>query len=503
MAEATTGHVWRSRVRDRMRGQPIPLFVFGDATIPAASVWTGSRLWVEWFRGLGLTAGDRVVIALPPSPAWLMVAVACLWEDLTIVPCLPGSPNHVLDAMVRFDARLALAEQEDPAAAVVAPDRHGRPCQPVAARASRFAPSPQTRLILSTSGTCGRPTHAALSDRNLQAVLDSHAPELGITEQDVCLSVLPWTHAFGLVIDLMTAMFAGATIIRDPAGGREPHTLPALAERWGVTRACLVPLQAEKLSDSEQGRRFLASLRGGVIGGAPVGAALAEFLSTTRLCVGYGQTEASPGIALGRPGAWTERTIGRAVGCETRIDSNAHLLCRGDNVCDAVWREDMGIVPLPAGRWLDTGDLVTERPDGTMAFVGRADHAFKLGNGRLVNAPELEHALAAALAEPGCGWDGARVGVLITTRNHRTIDITMIAPDARTLETLTKSGSAVLRRVAEPVLGSLARHLGDITVRAACDIERDLKGQFVRPSRSHERERSIQQGTSPRFVHAA
>jgi len=475
MDDGKEGHVWRGRIRDRMRGRATPLFIFEYATIPAASVWTGSRLWVEHFRSAGLRAGDRVLLALDPSPAWLMIFVACLWEDLTIVPVQPSSSSITLEAMRRFDARLAIAAAEGSIPAVVSPDRHGCPTQLVAPREAVFLPSRDTRLILSTSGTCGRPTHAAISDRNLDAVLCSHIPELGLDEHDTCLSTLPWTHAFGLIIDLLTAIFAGATVVRDAANGRDVSRLPALADDWGVTRACMVPLQAAKLAESETGLRFLTSLQGGVIGGAPVDALLARILATTRLRVGYGQTEASPGIALGQPGQWSDRTIGMTIGCETSIDCHSHLLCRGDNVCDAVWSESLGVVRMPAGRWLDTGDLVSQSPDGTMAFVGRADHAFKLSNGRLVNAPELERGLAHVL--------GGHAVVLITTRDHRTIDITIVASDAETLRSVAARGDEGLRRVAEPILGSLMRHLGRCTVRADHDVERDVKGQFVRPQR--------------------
>jgi len=498
MADGEKRHVWRSRVRDRMRGRATPLFIFEHATIPAASVWTGSRLWVEYFRTASLKAGDRVLLALPPSPAWLMVFVACLWEDLTIVPVPPSSSSSILEAMKRFDARLAIAATEGLGPAVVSPDRHGRPTQPVALREAAFAPSPETRLILSTSGTCGRPTHAAISDRNLDAVLGSHIPQLGIDEHDVCLSTLPWTHAFGLIIDLLTAIFAGATVVRDPANGRDPSTLPALADHWGVTRACMVPLQAAKLAECETGRRFLTSLQGGVVGGAPVDSPLARVLATTRLRVGYGQTEASPGIALGQPGEWSSRTIGVTIGCETSIDSHSHLLCRGDNVCDAVWSESVGLVLMPAGRWLDTGDLVSQGPDGTMAFIGRADHAFKLSNGRLVNAPELERGLADSL--------GGHAVVLITTRDHRTIDITITASDAKTLRSVVARGDEGLRRVAEPILGSLMRHLGNCTVRADRDVQRDLKGQFVRPLRdthNTQDDRTDRKDSSSSLLHAA
>ena len=498
MADGEKRHVWRSRVRDRMRGRATPLFIFEHATIPAASVWTGSRLWVEYFRTASLKPGDRVLLAIPPSPAWLMIFVACLWEDLTIVPVPPSSSSSTLEAMRRFDTRLAIAAAEGSGPAVVSPDRHGRPTQPIAPREATFAPSPETRLILSTSGTCGKPTYAAISDRNLDAVLGSHIPELGLEEQDICLSTLPWTHAFGLIIDLLTAIFAGATVVRDPANGRDPSTLPALADDWGVTRACMVPLQAAKLAESENGRRFLTSLRGGVIGGAPVDTPLARILATTRLRVGYGQTEASPGIALGRPGQWSDRTIGLTIGCETIIDCHSHLLCRGDNVCDAVWSESVGLIPMRAGRWLDTGDLVSQGPDGTMAFTGRADHAFKLSNGRLVNAPELERGLADAL--------GGHADVIITTWDHRTIDIMVTSSDAQTLGAVAAFGDEGLRRMAEPILGSLMRHLGRCTVRADDDVERDVKGQFVRPQRyAHPTQDNYIgcKGPSPSFLYAA
>ena len=473
MADEKKGYVWRSRIRDRMRGRATPLFIFEHAAIPAASVWTGSRLWVEHFRSAGLQAGDRVLLALEPSPAWLMIFVACLWEDLTIVPVPPSSSSSILDSIRRFDARLAITATEESVPAVISPDRHGRPTQSVTPRQAAFAPSPKTRLILSTSGTCGRPTHAAISDRNLDAVLASHIQELGLDEQDICLSTLPWTHAFGLIIDLLTAVFAGATVVRDPANGRDVSTLPALADDWDITRACMVPLQAAKLAESETGRRFLTSLHGGVIGGAPVDMPLAHILATTRLRVGYGQTEASPGIALGRPGEWCDRTIGLAIGCETSIDSHSHLLCRGDNVCDAIWSESVGLVAMPAGRWLDTGDLVSQSPDGTMSFVGRSDHAFKLSNGRLVNAPELELHLADAL--------GGHAVVLLTTLDHRTLDITITSSDVETLRSIAARGDAGLRRAVKPILGSLMGHLGRCTVRADHDMARDVKGQFVRP----------------------
>ncbi len=473
MTDARDQSTWRERVRHGLRGRPAPLFVFENAAIPAASVWTGSRLWVEHLRRAGLSAGDRLVLALPPSPAWLMVFAACLWEGITVVPVDARSADDLGRAADLFDARLAVATDQTagdrPHASV--PDRHGRPPLGAGARPGRLPPSAEICLIMSTSGTSGRARHVALSDRNVQAVIDSHAAELGLDEDSVCLSLLPWTHAFGLIIDLLTAVFAGATVVRDPAAGRHADAASALGLARGVTHCCMVPLHAEKFAGSDAGRAFLASLRGGVVGGAPVDASLAGALAPTRLRVGYGQTEASPGITLGAPGLWHARTIGRPVGCEVRIDERSHLLCRGPNVCAGVWDERLGVVRGDAGRWLDTGDLVSQDQTGCLTFLGRADQAFKLINGRLVNAPMLESRLASAL--------GGGVEVVLTTADHRTIDVHVITGDDATPASLAPRTPRVAR-AAELVLGSLMGHLGRWTVVDRCDAARDAKGQINR-----------------------
>ena len=65
---------------------------------------------------------------------------------------------------------------------------------------------------------------------------------------------------------------------------------------------------------------YLCSLAGGIVGGAPVRGFLRERLERTRLWVGYGQTECSPGATLGRPGEWErDDFLGRPLGCEVML----------------------------------------------------------------------------------------------------------------------------------------------------------------------------------------
>jgi acyl-CoA synthetase (AMP-forming)/AMP-acid ligase II len=210
------------------------------------------------------------------------------------------------------------------------------------------------------------------------------------------LSVLPWSHAFGLVLDLLPALLAGAEIIRDPEGGRSPASLVSLADRWGATHLNAVPLTLRRLTEHERGDGLLDVLAGGIVGGAAVSAPLAERLSDTHLRVGYGQTEAAPGITLGARGVWAANYLGVPVGCEVTVSDAGTLCFRGPNACLGTWSNGT-LQRKDPNRWVDTGDLV-ERDGDAFSYRGRADDTFKLPNGRLVEAGAWEARLKVQFA---------------------------------------------------------------------------------------------------------
>lgn len=401
-----SGPVWRAPLYGRLRGQPLPLVWTRDALVPAATLWAGARRWVDWLRAHGVTSGDRLVCALPPGPPFVAVLVAALWEELTFVPVPPVAQTDVpLDAEVEAalaaaDARLAVVAPGPRARSagrrpglVVTDAAGGPPTRGPALRARRGEPTPAARFLVRTSGTTGAPQHVALSDANVRAVLQSHAPHLALSGATV-LSVLPWHHAFGLVLELLPALLAGAELVRDPSGGRDPEATLAVAAEHPVTHLAAVPHTVRLLAASDAGRALLGRLRGGVVGGAPADDALAAVLRGTRVRAGYGQTEASPGIALGDPGVWRAGTLGRPVGCEVRLDADGVLAFRGPNAHYGRWT-DAALVTLPADRWVRTGDLARAEPDGTYTFEGRAADNFKLDNGRFVSAAAVEGAVRA------------------------------------------------------------------------------------------------------------
>jgi len=381
---APNSNPWHDLLYERLRDEALPALIVDETITPAASLWTGSRLWIQAFRGSDLGPGDRLVIALPPSTAFVQVLVAALWEGYTVALAPPDeAPSALLD---RLDARAAVTNETAPHA--WASDEYAGPrSTPDTLRTPETARTPDVRFLLRTSGTTNHARWIALSDRNVLSVLASHLPHFSLHDARV-LSVLPWTHAFGLVLDFFPALLSGSELIRDPEGGRDPETLIHLRDAWGATHLSAVPLTIQRLFNTPKGASLLQALEGGIVGGAPVSGPLADQLARTNLRVGYGQTEAAPGIALGPRGAWDPHYLGRPVGCTVEVAEDGELLFEGPNACVGVWRDD-GLARAAPDRTVHTGDLV-EREGQELYFRGRKDTAFKLSNGRLVQAGALE-----------------------------------------------------------------------------------------------------------------
>ena len=274
--------LWRDMLYRRLRRQPVPLVWTRDDLVAAASLWAGARRWTAWWRAQDVGPGDRVVCALPPGPGFMMVLVAALWDDLTFVPAPAGADVESLLDVV--DARYAVVPPGRRAgAAIVAATRAGTPPDAaVIPRPARVGPTCDARFLVETRGTTAAPRRVALSDANVRAVLASHTPLLA-GDGAVVLSVLPWHHAFGLVLEVLPALLTGAELLRDPSDGRDATTMLAVAAEHPVTHVHAVPDTVRLLAERDEGRALLGRLRGGVIGGAPIDAPLPT-CSAARAC---------------------------------------------------------------------------------------------------------------------------------------------------------------------------------------------------------------------------
>lgn len=389
----------------------------------AAALHAGAQSWSRALARSGIGAGNRVLSALPNGVAFASLVSATLASGITLIPVPEGEDLAAL--LQPLDARLGVTMTASHPHLVMPTSDGSAPCVLMQTRDS-VVRSEGIAFLLRTSGTTAAPRFVALRDTGVLAMLRSHVPRMAIDDRSV-LSVLPWHHAFGLVLDLLPALLHARRIVPAGSAARDAVALRTLASAHAIDHLSMVPLIASRLAATADGLAFLRSLGGGLIGGAPIDGRLAEIMSQTRLRIGYGQTEASPGIMLSEPGEFAEALLGRPIGCDVRIEQDEVLSFRGPNACAGVWA-DGALEALDADAWRRTGDIVSQR-DGVYTYIGRTSMTFKLSNGRMVSAPHLEAAIRRAVPNVTdvvlTPQSGALFEVLYSTLDARPVSDTL------------------------------------------------------------------------------
>lgn len=264
---------------------------------------------------------------------------------------------------------------------------------------------PISDFFLFTSGTSQKSKCIGITNEGLEFVLQTHIPHLNFRE-GISVSTLPYTHVFGLIMDLFLSLSFQKSIFRP-----NPHSIENLihslsGENFSISG---VPLLFQKLFEAGIS---LSSAGGGIVGGAAISESLASYLRGTRLQVGYGQTEASPGILLGEPGVFSSGYLGKEVGIAVSLGGDGELWFRGKNGTVESLDGD-GLHSYPHERWISTGDYV-EKKDDDYFFLGRKSSSFKLSNGKMFFAEDLERKI----------YDENRVNILLFPRGETLIVLT-------------------------------------------------------------------------------
>lgn len=249
--------------------------------------------------------------------------------------------------------------------------------------------SSDTALIQYTGGTTGTPKGAVLRHSNLLAnVVQARAWLAQRDGEDVFGAVLPFFHAFGLMVCLVYGIAQAASLVVLPTF--DVDLLLAAQRRRPITFMPGVPPMLDRLAKAAAARGAdLTSMRHAISGAMALPADVAgrwEALTGGLVIEGYGMTETAP-VALGnpftadrRPGAmglaWPSTQI-RVVDqedptVEVPEGEPGELLLRGPQVFAGYWNapEETAHQLLPGG-WLRTGDVVRVEPDGFVVLVDR------------------------------------------------------------------------------------------------------------------------------------
>ncbi|MGV9624605.1 non-ribosomal peptide synthetase [Streptomyces tendae] len=384
----------------------------------------------------GVGAEDLVAVLLPRTADSVVALLAVLTAGATYVPVDSGYPHQRITGMLAdarprlllttrdFAARLAPGVPalclDDPGSAAAT---DALPCDPVAdAERTRPLRPHDAAYVLFTSGSTGRPKGVVVEHRSLMNLIVSHRELFfGPATRHLGRERLRVAHTAALSFDAawdpVLWLFEGHELhLVDDNVRRDPALLVTYITEHRVDVVETTPTLAEQL---DRGGLFDTGLphRLGVLalGGEAIGPvqwdrlrALPHLLALNL----YGPSECTVDAFVAPLAEHPSPTIGRRPVPNTRayvLDAQGEPCAPGETgelhlAGAGVARGYLGrpdltaelFVPDPwqpdGARMYRTGDLVRQSPDGTLVFVGRADHQVKL-HGQRLELSEVEQVL--------------------------------------------------------------------------------------------------------------
>ncbi|HEX9638562.1 MAG TPA: AMP-binding protein [Acidobacteriota bacterium] len=260
-----------------------------------------------------------------------------------------------------------------------------------------------------SSGTTGLPKGVMLSHSNLCSnVYQFHTclPEYPVVAEDVSLNHLPYTHIYGLNVQMVGCVAAAC---RQVILSRfEPVELLGRLEAERATLLFTVPpVLLFLLGHDQLGRTDLSSLKYINTGAAPLAPSLgAEFAERTGVVVkqGYGMTETSPVTHVDYATAPRLETVGPPVadtdqkvvdpesGAELPLGEHGELCVRGPQVMQGYWNQPEDTRRVLRDGWFHSGDIASIDAEGYVRILDRAKEMIKV-RGFAVAPAEVEAAL--------------------------------------------------------------------------------------------------------------
>ena len=245
-------------------------------------------------------------------------------------------------------------------------------------------------LPIFTGGTTGKSKGARLSQRAVMEGTKNGCYGIKEIFEQRYLLVLPLTHVFGLIRNLMTALYTGSALFIC----RNNKDMFRDIAVFKPTILVLVPALAEMaLNLSRQfGKNMLGpDMKTIICGAAPVAPYLVKEYDKLGIALlpGYGLTE-SANLVSGNPEALRKpESVGLIYGCMDYKIVDGELWLKGVNMMDGYATEEDNATAYEDG-YFKTGDLVRIDEEGFLYITGRIKEIIVLSNGENVSPAELE-----------------------------------------------------------------------------------------------------------------
>ena len=146
-------------------------------------------------------------------------------------------------------------------------------------------------------------------------------------------------------------------------------------------------------------QRLGGRLRYAIAGGAPLNKSIAQFFISLGIPVyqGYGMTESSPTISVGRQEDNDPFSIGKALpGVEIKITEKGELCTRSDSVMLGYFNNPKATKKvIDEEGWLHSGDLASISDDGYLYITGRIKDIIVLASAEKVPPQDMETTICA------------------------------------------------------------------------------------------------------------
>jgi long-chain acyl-CoA synthetase len=380
-------------------------------------------------RSNGVGRGDRVLLALENSIAFIACYFGILKAEAVVVPMAPGPQNDRLEAAVA-DCTPAAAIVDRPTFEILrskgvagrlratfvtssngpAGDGAAMDIETAVAGCPDSRPSSSAididlAAIIYTSGSTGAPRGVMLSHLNFVANARSIVGYLRLEPNDRVMAVLPFHYVYGLSL-LHTHVMVGGTVVIEN-GFLFPNLVLKKMAHHEVTGFAGVPSSfAILLRRSAIATTVLPHLRYVTQAGGPMPPALVRewraVMPAVPLVVMYGATEAAARLtyldpaeldarvgSVGRPIPNVEIAILRDDGRRAAPGEVGELVARGSNISTGYWNSPVETGERFTALGYHTGDLGYADADGFIYLVARKHDMLKVGAHR-VGVREIE-----------------------------------------------------------------------------------------------------------------
>jgi len=469
---------------------------YGD--LKKLTAYVSSRL-----RSYGIAVADRVAIVLPNGPE-MASAFITMAQSCTTAPLNPNyREEEYLFYLKDLNAKALVVLQDYNGPALAAANHLNISVIKVSVNPEHLAgefellgeihnsvisqrlPTPQdVALILHTSGTTSKPKIVPLLHSNIVSSAENIKSSLSLSEDDLCMNIMPLFHIHGLIAALSASIAAGGSVWCSPGFDALKffRWLDDASPSWFTAvptmhQAILARSKRNKDTIEKNKLRFLRSSSASLP--SQVMKELERVFSAP-IIEGYGMTEATHQMAsnplpplVQKPGS-----VGREAGPKIRIahelenhliDGTGEVVISGPNVTPGYENNfeanKKSFFYFEGERWFRTGDQGAFDHDGYLSLTGRLKEIINRGGEKisplevdevLMDHPSVAQVVTFAVPHEKLGEDVAAALVLEEGSEVTENDLRAFASD-RMVEFKVPKQIVILSEIPKGATGKLQR----------------------------------------------